>query len=194
MTENSVLSEYELIVLLKKGDQTAYTTLYDRYSKLLFSHAYQKIGDPDVVQDVLQDVFLNLWNNRAQLSENDNLSGYLYTAVRNKTLNIIAHSKVRDVYATSILEYSQSGSITTDHLIRERQFAELIEKEIAALPEKMREIFLLSRKGHLKNRQIAEQLNLSEHTVATQIKRAIRILKDRLGPLAFLCMLLYKDY
>jgi RNA polymerase sigma-70 factor (family 1) len=187
MRYDSDISDYNLVMMLKTGHKAAYATIYDRYKRLMFDHALKKIGDADAAQDILQDVFLNLWTNRAQISESENLKGYLYTAVRNKIFNLIAHSKVRSIYATSMMQYAQSGDITTDHLIRERQFTELIDREIASLPERMREIFLLSRKEHLKNKQIADQLNLSEHTVATQIKRAIRILKNRLGPLIFFC-------
>jgi RNA polymerase sigma-70 factor (family 1) len=187
MTYDSNTSDYNLVMMLKTGHKPAYTAIYDRYKRLMFDHALTKVGDADAAQDILQDVFLNLWTNRAQISESENLKGYLYTAVRNKIFNLIAHSKVRSIYATSIMQYKQSGEITTDHLIRERQFSELIDREIASLPEKMREIFLLSRKDHLKNKQIAEKLNLSEHTVATQIKRAIKILKGRLGPLIIIC-------
>jgi RNA polymerase sigma-70 factor (family 1) len=186
MTYDSDISDYDLILMLKTGHKAAYTAIYDRYKRLLFDHAFKKTGDADAAQDILQDVFLNLWTHRNQISESDNIKGYLYTAVRNKVFNSIAHSRVRSIYTASITQYAQTADITTDHLIREKQFSELIDLEIASLPEKMRNIFLLSRKEHMKNKQIAEQLNLSEHTVATQIKRAIKILKKRLGPFVFL--------
>lgn len=183
------LSDHDLVSLMKAGDSMAYTAIYDRYKSPMYVHAYHKTGDKDEAQDVLQDVFLNLWNKKEQVAEDENLSGYLYTAIRNRILNLIAHQKIRNKYEESLAQFAESGVVVTDHLVREKQFSDLIEKEIDALPPKMKEIFLLSRKGHLKNKEIAGQLGISEHTVATQIKRALKILRIRLGLLMYVVFL-----
>jgi len=193
MQDNVEQSDNVLIKMLKTGNSAAYTIIYDRYKLLLFNHAYKKLGDADAAQDVLQDVFLNLWNGKDQISDSENLGGYLYTSIRNKVFNLIAHAKVRNIYADSIHQFVQTEGIYADHLVREKQFSELIEREINALPERMKEIFLLSRMEHLKNKEIAIQLNISEHTVATQIKRALKALKLRLGPFIILCHLYFMD-
>lgn len=191
MLDYLVLSDADLIVLMKKGNNQAYAAIYDRYKNVMYRHAYRKTGDREEAQDVLQDVFLNLWNKRDQVSEEENVSGYLYTAIRNRILNLFSHKKVRTRYEASLLHFTQTGSVVTDHLIREKQFSALIEEEIAALPPKMREIFLLSRSKHLKNKEIAAHLDVSEHTVATQIKRALKILRTRLGFFHYLIFLLF---
>jgi len=192
MLDYGILSDCELVTLLKAGDNQAYAAIYDRYKVLMFRHACNKIYDTDEAQDVLQDVFLSLWNKRADISESENLAGYIYTSIRNKTLKLIAHHKIKTNYVESILHFSETSSVATDHLVRERQFSELIEREIAALPLEMRKIFVLSRKGHLKNKEIAVKLELSEHTVATQIKRALKILRTRLGLITYLFLLFMK--
>jgi len=180
----------ELIALMKADSQEAYTVIYDRYKALLFRHAYKKTGNADEAQDVLQDVFLALWNKRELVAEDHNLSGYLYTAIRNKILNLFAQKQVRSKYEASLLSFSVGGNVVTDYLIRERQLTEIINQEISAMPKKMREIFLLSRREHLKNKEIAELLNISEHTVATQLKRALKLLRMRLGLLLYLFFLI----
>lgn len=190
MAAYSNYTDYELIALMKEGSQGAYTVIYDRYKALMFRHAYKKLGNHEEAQDVIQDVFLTLWNRRAQVDEDNNLSGYLYTAIRNKILNIFAQKQVRSRYEESLLHFAESGNVVSDHLIRERQLAELIDKEISAMPEKMQEIFLLSRKAHMKNKEIAESLNISEHTVATQLKRALKLLRVRLDLLLYLFFLI----
>jgi RNA polymerase sigma-70 factor (ECF subfamily) len=190
MLDYGILSDCELVTLLKAGDNQAYAVIYDRYKVLMFRHACNKIYDIDEAQDVLQDVFLSLWNKRADISESENLAGYIYTSIRNKTLKLIAHHKIKTNYVESMLLFAETGgSVAADHLVRERQFSELIEREIAALPLEMRKIFVMSRKGHLKNKDIAVKLELSEHTVATQIKRALKILRRRLGLIAYLSLL-----
>lgn len=192
MLDYDVLPDCELITMLKAGDSQAYAVIYDRYKVLMFSHACKKIADPDEAQDILQDVFLSLWNRREQISESENLAGYLYTSIRNKTFNLIAHHKIRSGYEASMLHFAETGTVAADHLVREKQFSALIEEEIAALPAKMKEIFVLSRKEHLKNKEIALKLDISEHTVATQIKRALRILKTRLGVVVYLSFFFMK--
>jgi RNA polymerase sigma-70 factor (family 1) len=191
MVDYFELNDADLVSLMKEGNKKAYTVLYDRYKRLMYLHAYKKTGDAQEAQDVLQDVFLNLWSKRDQVSEEENLSGYLYTSIRNRILNLISHKKIRDRYEESLLQFSDMETPVADHLIREKQFSEMIQKEIDALPEKMREIFLLSRKGYLKNKEIAEHLGLSEHTVATQIKRALKILRSRLGLMLYLVFLFF---
>lgn len=192
MLDYGILSDYELVTLLKAGDDQAYAVIYDRYKVLMFRHACNKIYDIDDAQDVLQDVFLSLWSKRADISESENLAGYIYTSIRNKTLKLIAHHKIKTNYVESMLHFAETGSVAADHLVRERQFSDLIEREIAALPPEMRKIFVLSRKGHLKNKEIAIKLELSEHTVATQIKRALKILRTRLGLITYLLLLFMK--
>ncbi|MBB5440866.1 RNA polymerase sigma-70 factor (ECF subfamily) [Pedobacter sp. AK017] len=186
----STYTDQELTALLKGGDRIAYTEIYDRYKSLLYRHTYKKLGDADEAQDVLQDVFLNLWNKREHLLEAQNVSGYLYTAIRNKVLNLFAQKKVRSKYEVSLLEFSESESAITDHLVREHQLSALIEQEINAMPEKMRAVFTLSRTEHLKNKEIAERLGISEHTVATQMKRALKHLRVRLGLVVYLTVML----
>lgn len=194
MTSYKGYSDHELAVLLKKGDQKAYTEIYNRYNSLLYRHAYKKTGDPSAAQDVIQDVFLTLWNKKEEIDETSNLSGYLYTAIRNKILNLFAQKKVRDRYEDSVLQFTEKGVTLTDHLIREKQLAELIEKEIGAMPEKMREIFVLSRRQHLKNKEIAEKLGISEHTVATQLKRALKFLRTKLGLVLYISVVMQPKF
>lgn len=191
MLDYLALSDAELIVLMKNGNNQAYATIYDRYKNVMFRHAYRKTGDREEAQDVLQEVFISLWHKKEQVSETENLAGYLYTGMRNRILNLISHKKVRTRYEESLLHFSQTSHTITDHLVREKQFSALIEKEIAALPPKMKEIFLLSRNKHLKNKEIAEMLDVSEHTVATQIKRALKVLRSRLGLLGYFVFLLF---
>jgi RNA polymerase sigma-70 factor (ECF subfamily) len=183
------LSDHELLGLLKESDATAFAEVYDRYKVLLHIHAYNKFSDREEAKDIVQDVFATLWKNREN-SELNNLSGYLYAAVRNSVINHITRKEVKTKYITSIQNFTSSGQIVTDHLIREKQLAAIIEKEIAALPNKMRVIFELSRKEHLSHKEIAKRLDLSEKTVDKQISNALKILKGRMEMITFLAFLL----
>jgi RNA polymerase sigma-70 factor (family 1) len=191
LTSLNLLPERELVDLLRSGDQAAYTEIYNRYSWLLHTHAYKKLGDREAANDVIQELFASLWTKRETVFLNTTLAGYLYTAVRNRILNMIEHQQVETKYIDSMMEFSAEYTAVTDHLIREKQMMSIIDKEIAALPPKMRAVFELSRKSHLSHKEIAEQLDISEQTVTKQIKNALKILKARLPVMFYFILLNY---
>lgn len=189
MTEYTDYTDTELASLLKKGDHQAYAVIYDRYKFLLYAHAYKKLQDREEAREVVQEVFIALWNKRDNVIAQSNLAGYLYTTIRNTILNLFAHKEVRKRYANSMAAHYTSEYSPTDHGIRSKQLAELIDREIAALPAKMQEVFVLSRKVHLNRKEISLQLGISEATVDRQIANALKILRARLTLVAYLLVL-----
>lgn len=167
----------ELLSLLKKDDYPAYTEIYRRYSALLFIHAYKVLKHREEARDVVHDVFTILWVKRADLEVKICLAAYLYSAIRNRALRVISHKQIESVYFDSFRQSASTRGTVTDHLIRERELAMLIEKEIDALPAKMGYVFKLSRKLHLSHREIAEKLNLSESTVKKHVNNALKVLR-----------------
>jgi len=190
MTGYSVYTDQELATLLKEGDRYAYTEIYNRYHSLLYIYGHKKLHHKQEAQDVVQEVLINLWNKRDQLFD-ISLKSYLFTAVRNKALDVFSHKKVEGKYLASLQSFIDDSKIGADYLIREKDLSAMIEKEIRALPPKMQEIFQLSRKDKLTHKEIAKLLNLSEHTVATQMKRALKILRLRLGLVVWIAMLIF---
>lgn len=174
-------SDEELVILLQAGEQRAFTEIYNRYKGLLMVHAYKKLGDFEEAKDVVQDIFSSLWNSHADVPLTRNLPGYLYTLTRNKILNLIEHKNVEQRYASSFTDMVKEQNYVTDLAIREKEMNAIIEREIDALPPKMKEVFLLSRRKHLSHKEIAEQLDISEYTVKNHIKAALKILRVRLG-------------
>ena len=181
MEDYSKFCDSELQGLLMGGDARAFTEIYHRYKGVLHQHALNMLKDRDEAKDILQELFTNLWHNRESIHIQTNLSGYLYSGIRNRVLNLIAHKQVESKYISSLEDFIHKGEFITDHRVRERQLAELIEKEIAALPPKMREIFRLSRISNMSHKEIAEGLSLSEQTVRTQVRNALRLLRVKLG-------------
>ena len=186
MTAYNNYTDTELAVLLKDNDHQAYTAIYDRYKFLLYAHAYKKLQDREQARDVVQEVFIALCNKRSKIDDQSNLAGYLYTALRNNILNLFAHKEVKSRYTDSMASHYTYDYSPTDHGIRSQQLATLIDKEIAALPAKMQEVFVLSRKAHLNRKEISSQLGIAEATVDRQIANALRILRARLTMVAYL--------
>ncbi len=180
-TEYTSLADSDLITLFRSGDDFAYTEIYHRYTKVLFRHAYHKLHDREEARDVVQQLFVNLWERREDLNDTVILKAYLYNGVRNGVLNLIAHQNVKSKHLASIGSFMESGEIMADHQIRERQLQSIIEKEVSLLPSKMRTVFELSRNEHLSHKEIAVKLSLSEQTVKVQVRNALRILRVKLG-------------
>lgn len=192
MTDYKLLSDTELVKLLKSSDYAAFTEIYNRYQSLLYIYAYKKLNDKEESKDIVQEVYSQLWKSRSDFQLHSTLSGYLYKVVLNRILNQFKHKKITQQYISSFKAIVPVNASTTDYLVREKDITALIEQEISALPEKMREVFQLRRQQYLSNKEIAAHLGLSEHTVATQIKKALKILKGRLGILIYITCFICK--
>ena len=184
-----LLPDAQLVDLLRLGDSLAFTEIYNRYQKLLYVYAFRKLKDKDEAKDIIQDVYVALWNTKETFDILTTLSGYLYKAVLNRALNAFRHKKIDESHIESFIKIIETNAATTDYLIREKDISELIDKEVSLLPGKMREIFELRRKHYMSNKDIAEHLDISEHTVSTQMKRALKILKDKFGLIIYIAWL-----
>lgn len=191
MADYSKYSDVELVALLKHSDKGAYTEIYDRFQPLLYVYACKIVKEEDEAEDIVQEVFIYLWDKRESFHFTSSLSAYLYTAVKYKFMNLLDRKKVRADYSASMQRFINAGEYITDNYIREKEFITLVESEIALLPEKMRQIFLMSRKQNLSNKEIADKLNITEKTVRNQVNTALDKLRVRLGLFKFLLFLIF---
>lgn len=191
MAAYSAYTDQELVALLQQGDGLAFREVFERYSSLLYQHTFNKIRNSEEARDVVQEIFAKLWAKHDELDFTTlNLKGYLYTTVRNAVFDLLRHKVHVDAYAESYTRYVADNVAETDYLIREKQFAAIIEAEIAALPPRMREVFELRRVENLSNKEIAEKLKLSEHTVKDQMKKALKILRPKIGLVIIMAQLM----
>jgi len=189
MSAYSTYTDMQLVALLKQGDQSAFTDIYNRYDRLLYLFAFKRLGEREEVKDIIHEIFLSLWINHEHIELSYSLSTYLHSAVRNKIVDVIAHKQVSARYIESFNLYKDSGHNSTDHLVRHNELNAIIEKEIGALPKKMRQVFDLSRKTNMSRKEIAEELGLSEETVKSHMHHALKMLKNKLGALFYIVFL-----
>jgi len=192
MDSYSDFPDSQLVDRLRSDDRAAFAEIYRRYKGPLYVHAFHRLQDREETKDLLQQLFATLWENRKHLNINGYLSGYLFTAVRNRVLKFVARQNVNSRYIASVQSTVNNTSYQSDQLVREKELSAIIEKEISALPTKMREIFELSRKQHLSNAEIAEILDISEKTVRNQLNNALSILRSKLGLFGVLFVMLYQ--
>lgn len=178
----------ELTALLRNSNHDAFAEIYTRYKNPLYLHAYRMLQDDEEAKDVVQELFATLWTTRHTLVISASLDAYLYGSIKNRILNYMAHQKVISRYTEFLRAYLESGSPANDDVMVAKELAAIIEREVAQLPPKMREIFELSRCKGLSHKQIAEKLDISDKTVKKQLHNAIKILKPKVnfGVLFFL--------
>jgi len=169
------------MALLKGGDHHAFAMIYERYKGLLYLHAVKLLRNEDDAQDVVQELFAALWQRAPHLNVEVPLNAYLYRAIRNKIFDIFSRQKTSDTYAAKFANVEARGIWVTDEKVRENELIKSIEEGISQLPEKMREVFRLSRFNHMSHKEIAAELNISDKTVKTQINKAIKILKMKIN-------------
>lgn len=174
-------SDEELLSFIKKNDEKAFSELYSRFWSILYIYVQKFIQDKAEAEDVVQELFIYVWNNAQSIELRSTLSSYLYAAARYKIFDWMDKQKVRDKYVQSLHTFINQSNFITDNHIRERELSRQIESVISTLPLKMKEVFLLSRQQNLPSREIASQLNISQETVKKQISKALKILKLKLG-------------
>jgi RNA polymerase sigma-70 factor, ECF subfamily len=181
----------DLVDRLRSGDTGALAELMRTYAESLIAYAASITQSDDVAQDVVQDVFIRVWNRREALSNDRSIAPYLFHAVRNAAFDVRRAERRAELReATAAKEgigipsatASPSGSIEVDELSR------AAVRVIASLPPACREVFLLTRRGELTYAESAAVLGVSVSTVKTQMARAVAALARALAPVLILEM------
>ncbi|MDR6785533.1 RNA polymerase sigma-70 factor (family 1) [Pedobacter africanus] len=190
MLDYSKHSDSELAGLCRAGDDAAFKEIYIRYDKLLYIFALKKLEDENEAMDVVQDVFVWILSNREKFALKTTLSGYLYKSVLNRIFDIFRRQNTIRKYITKGDHFVEVDSYETDYLIRENDIRTMIDKEIATMPPRMREVYELKHKENADAAEIAKRLDISEHTVNVHLQRGLKHLKERLGLVVYVLFIL----
>ncbi len=174
---------------IMRGDHDCFRSLYRRFYSRLCQIACNYTGRPEIAEEIVQDTFLKLWEDRRDINIQGGFHSYLFIAVRNKSLNYLKHLITERRYSSEKLQHIHT-SINYLHVSQEDGSSILISEEmersfkeaLESLPPKCREIFLLRRQEGLKHSEIAAELSLSQNTVQRQISIAIEKLTSKLLP------------
>jgi len=171
--------EQNILEAIRLNDRQAFEKIFRDSYKPLKAYAFRFVNDLATAENMVQDVFLKLWQNRHNLVITTSLVHYLFRSVRNHSLNHLEKTRVRTGYLRMQLEKTQDEE-DFSAFYPEIGLLEKIESAISALPPKRQEIFRLAREEGLKYREIADQLNLSVKTVEAQMTLALRQLRESL--------------
>lgn len=172
-----MLNDQQIIELIRHDNHVAFSLLFERWYKELIVYANIFLRDMDKCEDIVQSVFTRLWENRYDLKISTTLAAYLHGSVKNQCLNFLKHERIRNEYQIYVTAFQDDF----DDLNRTLNFKECLEKfnrSINELPEKYREVFILSRILGYKYDEIAIKTGVSKRTIEERMKKAILILKS----------------
>ena len=180
-------TDAELLALLRAGDRTVFTAIYDRYCSALYRVAFRILNDDDIAKDVVQEAFIMLFE-KAKERIILNLQAYLFQTVKYQCFMHLRAGRISEKHLHQMNLIVASNELEEEMDAKELQSQ--LDKSIATLPEKCREVFYLSRFESLPNRKIAERLKISQKTVENQITKALKILHTSVDKLAVFLLFL----
>ena len=195
MNEN----ERQLFEKLRNSDEAAFRIIYNNYSSKLYYFVFEFIPLKDIAENIVQDTFVTLWNRRKDLKDDTNLASYLFTGAKNNALYRLRDKKYRQKLFSNAMDVSELN-LNTDALTTVdtsafafQEIEQIIQETLSNLPPQCRKVFELSRLQEMKNKEIAEELNISVRTVEAHISKGLKAfkiaLKDYLPLVAYLFVL-----
>lgn len=174
MTRYACKTDEELLELLKKSDEGAFTELFDRYWERIAVYVSKVIKGQDDAQDIVQEIFISIWRRRGDISLKSTLLAYLLRSARNLSIRYIERNINQEDLIKSLSEQVQSMDLSAISVLELQELESKVDEAIGKLPEKMRQVYLLSRHENLSYREIASQLGIAETTVKKQVSNALK--------------------
>lgn len=173
-----------LLKRMRNGDEAAFEQLFRAYYEDLCQFATRYLSSTEEIEDLVQEIFVSVWKRRQALDPQQSIRGYLYSATRNEALKHL-NQKKRQFNVSDTQQAFQERSLrgSPEKVLRNKELETEAQEALRALPERRREIFLLSRQHGLTYAEIAELLNISIKTVETQMGRALSTLEEHFSAL-----------
>ena len=164
---------------MKAGDRQIFSELFNEYYEPLCRACLRYLPDQQEAEEIVQDLFVALWEKRNELNIGKSVSGYLFKSVANKALNYQMHQKIRRIYTEHVKSVTHESADSIDLVIRNELVARY-ETIVARMPDKRKQVFQLSRKEGLKYAEIAERMSISVKTVEVHLSKALQELRLKL--------------
>jgi RNA polymerase sigma-70 factor (family 1) len=183
-------SDADLLAALCTDDEGSFTEIYQRYCYQLFTVAYRKLNNREAAEELVQDLFENLWNRRAS-HEIEQLKQYLFSALRYRIINYIKAQQVRAGYELYCRLTGARADTTTEDSLAHGELRAALLAGMRKLPTKTREIFQLSRLEQYSVAEISGRVNLSEKTVEYHLTKSLKLLRGYLRDFLVLALVLF---
>lgn len=183
----SVIISEEILSDLKKGDLTAYTLVFNDYFPRLYQFALTYVLDEAEAKNIVQDIFIKLWENRSNLRENTSVLSFLLTITKNKCLDYLKHQQIENKFKEQAVVYQNEMELNYYALMRleidmldYKEILQIVEKTLNLLPPQCQQVFRMSRYENLTNAEIANKLGIGQKAVEANITRALKVFRKEL--------------
>lgn len=174
-------SDEQLIELLRLGDQVAFTEIFNRYWGDLLDIAYQRLKSREASEEVVQEIFLNLYVRSERVAPKSTLRAYLKSALKYKVIDAYRAQQMYYKHLDRMVEEIQVDVIRPNQVLEMKEFRRRVRRIAEKLPEKCREAFVLSRFDELSHQEIASRMGISVVTVKSHLNKALKIVREELG-------------
>jgi len=194
MNSDFHIEESKLITSLHENDILAFNEIYQRYSQKVYNFTLKHIERKEDIEDLIQEVFITIWNRREDLNEDRSFNGYVFTITLN-SIRKYYRKKIRNRLLAEnwVTSHAQISDITSD-TINYDDINEIAEQIINKLPPKRKEVFILSREKGLRNEEIAKIMHISKKTVENHLNLALKELRSHLVREAFILTLYFNFF
>lgn len=173
--------EREVIEQLRDGSKEAFRLMFDEVGPKIYAFALSYLKNEFEAEELLQEVFLKLWEVRSSLDSSRNLKSFLFKICINLIYDFIRRKNIEQVYLDYSGKNNPSSGDNTWHEVIYNDMLNNLQQLIAAMPEQRQRIFRMSKEDGLSNEEIADRLNLSKRTVENQLYRAVSFLKEKIN-------------
>lgn len=174
------IEESKLIQRMIDGDQTSFELLFRYYYPGLVIFAANIVADKDEAEEIVQDFFVRLWENRSAIKAGNSIKSYVFTSVKNRSINYLKNYHVKQQVVEELKKQMETEIRFNPDIYTNTELHRRLKEAFTKLPPRTAEIFTLSRFKGFSNDQIAEDLQLSKRTVETQVSNALKILRKEL--------------
>jgi len=172
--------ESKWLIALSTGDYKAFDVLYERHHRALYFFALKLSQNPHQAEELVQSVFVTVWETRMFIDPAKSFNAYLLSIARNRFYDMLRKQIIENCYADYILQQNSLIAEDLEKQIEDKELNEIINKLLQQIPERRQEIFRMSRDENLSYKQIAEKLHISVNTVDTQIRNVLNFLRREL--------------
>ena len=173
-------SDDEVLKGLMAGDEDAFTELYKRYFNRLLYISEHIVKSREVAEGIVQETLIRMWEKRRNIKANSSLKALTYTIVRNLSLNYLRDNANRERFERTLFEHSVQAFYDTENRVLANFLEQHLDEIIAALPDRMRSIFRLSRDGGMSHEDIANHLSVSRQVVSNTISKVMKRIREGL--------------
>lgn len=177
---NQSQDERQLVIQLKDGNQASFQKLYAAYAPKLFGFSRKYLKSQEDAEEIVQEVFLRIWEKKENIDENQSFSSYIIQAAKHRIYNGFRKRVNEQAYLDFLIHADDVSRNFTELDVEYHEIKSKAENAISAMPPKRQEIFRLSRESGLKNKEIAEKLQISIKTVENQMGQALKYLREEL--------------